>query len=114
MRDLKFAIRVLARKPGFAAVAILTLALGIGANSAVFTLVRAVLLRPLPFEAPDRLTMVWEDASFIGFPHNTPAYGNYSDWKAQNTVFESMAAMANRGFSLTGDGEPLKVTGYRV
>ena len=92
----------------------LTLALGIGANTAIFSVVNAVLLRALPFPEPDRLVMVWEDASFAGFPRNTPAPANYADWKAQNQVFEEMAAFDERSFNLTGDGEPEKIEAYGV
>ena len=91
IRDARFALRTMARKPGFTAIAIIIMALGIGANTAIFSLVRAVLLRPLPFADPDRLVMVWEDATKYGFPKNTPAPGNYADWKARNEVFEAMA-----------------------
>jgi putative ABC transport system permease protein len=90
------------------------MALGIGANTAIFSLVRAVLLRPLPFRDPARLVMVWEDASFIGFPRNTPSPANYSDWKTRNEVFEEMAALESTTFNLTGDGEPQKVEAYQV
>ena len=114
MKDMRFAIRILVRKPGFTVVAVVIMALGIGANTAIFTLVRAVLLNPLPFHEPARLMMVWEDASFIGFPRNTPSPANYADWKAQNEVFEDMAALDNRSFNLTGDGEPEKVSAYGV
>ena len=114
IRDSRFALRTMARKPGFTAVAIIIMALGIGANTAIFSLVRAVLLRPFPFANPDRLVMVWEDAAYVGFPKNTPAPANYADWKAQNEVFEDMAAVSNRDFNLTGDGEPEKVYAYAV
>jgi putative ABC transport system permease protein len=114
LQDLRFAFRMLARKPGFTIVAVVIMALGIGANTAIFSLVRAVLLRPLPFHEPNRLVMVWEDASFIGFPRNTPAPANYADWKARSEAFEDMAALASRSFNLTGDGEPVKVQGYGV
>ena len=97
------------RKPAFTSVAVLIIALGIGANTAIFSLVRAVLLRPLPFADPDRLVMVWEDASWANFPKNTPAPANYVDWKTRNEVFEDMAAVTQRDFNLTGDGEPEKV-----
>jgi len=114
LQDLRFAFRMLARKPGFTVVAVVIMALGIGANTAIFSLVRAVLLRPLPFYEPNRLVMVWEDASFIGFPHNTPAPANYADWKANNEVFEDMAALDMHSFNLIGDGEPQKVQAYGV
>jgi putative ABC transport system permease protein len=114
IRDVRFALRTMARKPGFTAIAIIIMALGIGANTAIFSLVRAVLLRPLPFANAERLAMVWEDAAYVGFPKNTPAPANYADWKARNEVFEDMAAVRTRDFSLTGDGEPEKVDAYGV
>src|SRR5205085_3049801 len=114
IRDVRFALRTMAKKPGFTVVAVIIMALGIGANTAIFSLVRAVLLRPLPFANPDQMVMVWEDASFIGFPRNTPAPANYADWKAQNEVFEDMAAVDYRNFNLIGDGEPEKVYGLGV
>src|SRR2546423_10429064 len=114
IRDTRFALRTMMKKPGFTAVAIIIMALGIGANTAIFSLVRAVLLRPLPFANPDRLVMVWEDAAYVGFPKNTPAPAHYADWKTRNEVFEDMAAMTGRDFNLTGDGEPEKVYAYGV
>lgn len=113
-KDLRYGVRSLLKHPGFTCIAVLTLALGIGANTAIFSLVNAVLLRALPFREPDRLVMVWEDASFAGFPRNTPAPANYADWKAQNQVFEDMATFDQRSFNLTGDGEPEKVQAYGV
>src|SRR5258708_3439497 len=104
--DVRYALRTLRRSPGFAVVVILILALGIGANTAIFSLVNAVLLRPLPFPDADRLVMIWEDWTAIGFPRNTPAPGNYLDWKKQNQVFEDMTAIRFRTLNLTGDGEP--------
>ena len=114
MNDLKFAFRQLVKNPGFTTVAVLTLALGIGANTAIFSVIDAVLLKPLPYREPDRLVMVWEDASFIGFPRDTPAPANYADWKAQNQDFEDMAATDWRSFNLIGDGEPEKIQAYGV
>jgi putative ABC transport system permease protein len=113
-QDLRFGVRAFLKKPGFTLIAIIIMALGIGANTAIFSLVRAVLLRPLPFRDPDRLAMVWEDATFIGFPKNTPAPGNYAEWKARNEVFEDMAALEDHNYNLTGDGEPEKVYGHGV
>src|SRR5262245_11139195 len=113
-QDLRFGFRQLLAKPGFTVIATLSLALGIGANTAIFSLVDAALLRPLPFHDPDRLVMVWEDAAKIGFPRNTPAPANYADWKAQNQVFEGMAALEGRNLNLTEEGEPEKVEGQAV
>ena len=113
-RDLRYAWRMMRGNKGFTVVAVISLALGIGANSAIFSLVNAVLLRPLPFVEPDRLAMVWEDATFAGFPRNTPAPANYVDWKNQNRVFEDMAALTIANFNLTGDSEPEKVEAHMV
>jgi putative ABC transport system permease protein len=112
LQDARYGLRMLRKSPGFTAVAVIVLALGIGANTAIFSLVDAVLLRPMPFPEPDRLVMVWEDFSRMGFPENTPAPANFVDWKKQNHVFSGMAAMASRTYNLTGDGDPEKVEGY--
>ena len=113
-QDLRFGVRLMLSKPGFALIAIVSLALGIGANTAIFSLVDAVLLRPLPFREPERLVIVWEDASSIGFPRNTPAPANYADWKSQNRVFEDMAALSWQSYNLTEDGEPERVEAQAV
>src|SRR5687767_4423130 len=113
-RDVRYAVRVLLKKRAFTAIAVLSLALGIGANTAIFSVISAVLLRTLPFDDPERLVVVWEDASLVGFPQNTPAPGNYADWKAQNATFEDMAALRSRTLNLTGDGEPEKVTAHAI
>jgi len=112
--DLRYSFRLLARKPAFTIVALLALAIGIGANSVIFSVVNSVLLRPLPYKEPDRLVMVWEEATSIGFPENTPAPANFIDWRDQNRVFESMAATASERYNITGDGEPEKVEGLRA
>src|ERR1041384_6540000 len=114
IRDVRFSLRTMAKKPGFTAVAIIIMALGIGANTSIFSLVRVVLLRPLPFAHPDRLAMGWEDAGDIGFPNNTPPPANSVRWKDRNEVFEDMAAVTERDFNITGDGEPEKVYAYAV
>src|SRR5262245_15338629 len=114
LQDLRYGARTLLKNPGFTLIAVLTLALGIGANTAIFSVVNAVLLRSLPFHDPDRLVMVWEDASFAGFPRNTPAPANYADWKSQNSTFEDMAATAGASFNVTGDGEPERVAAEQV
>ncbi len=113
-QDVRYGGRMLRKHPSFSFVAVLTLALGIGANTAIFSLVSAVLLRPLNYRDAARLVMVWEDESAIGFPRDTPAPANYADWKAQNQVFEDMAALESRNFNLTGDGEPEKISAFGV
>src|SRR4051812_22233637 len=114
LQDLRYGVRMLWSRPGFTLVAVLTLALGIGANTAIFSLVNAVLLKPLPFPDAERLVMVWEDASSIGFPKNTPAPANYVDWKTQTNSFEDMAAISTVSYNLTGAGEPQKLNGQAV
>ena len=113
-KDIKYAVRGLLKRPGFTVIALITLALGIGANTAIFSVVNAVLLRPLPFQDPEKLVIVWEDATFAGFPRNTPAPANYVDWKTQNQSFADMAASAETSFNLTGDGEPERVQAFSV
>ncbi len=113
-QDLRYGLRMLIRSPSFTIIAVLALALGIGANSAIFSVVNTVLLRPLPYKNPDALMMVWEEATHLGFPDNTPSPANFLDWREQNTVFEGMAAMAQRSFNLTGVGEPERYDGRRV
>ncbi len=113
-QDLRYALRMLVKNPGFTAVAIVALALGVGANTAIFTVVNTVLLRPLPYKDPDRLVMVFEDSRAHGFPRDVPTAANYIDWRDQNQVFESMAAIAGGSFNLTGVGDPERITGYRV
>jgi putative ABC transport system permease protein len=113
-QDLRYGLRTLRKNPGFTAVAVIALALGIGANSAIFSVVNTVLLRPLPYKDPDRLVMVWEDDTRHGYPRDTPAAANYVDWREQNRVFEGMAAIADQSFNLTGEGEPERIAGRRV
>jgi len=114
IKDLKYGVRGLLKRPGFTIIALITLALGIGANTAIFSVVNAVLLRPLPFHNPEQLVIVWEDATFAGFPRNTPAPANYVDWKTQNQSFADMAASYETSFNITGDGEPERVQAYSV
>jgi putative ABC transport system permease protein len=113
-QDLRYSLRSLAKNPTFTIVAVLALALGIGANSAIFSVVNTVLLRPLPYKDPERLVMVWEDATERGYPRDTPAVANYIDWRDQNQVFEGMAAVTEASFNLTGVGDPERLNGRRV
>ncbi len=114
LADLQYAVRVLRKTPVFTVAAIGTLALGIGANTTIFSLVQTVLLRPLPFQNPDQVVMVWEDQTAAGFPRNSPAPGNYQDWHAMNRSFTDMAATQFAAASLTGDGPPELVLGRNV
>src|SRR5271154_3116295 len=112
LQDIRFGLRMLVKSPGFTCFAIFVLALGIAANTAIFSVADTVLLRPLPYRDAGRLVMVWEDASAFGFPRDTPAPGNFADWKARNQVFEDMAASAFSGsFNLTGEGNPEEIPG---
>lgn len=114
LTNLRYTFRQVLKNPGFFVVAVAALALGIGANTAIFSALEAVLLKPLPYNHPEQLVMVWEDASFIGFAFNTPAPANFVDWKAQNQVFTDMAARQSSSMSLTGDGPPEELYGQRV
>jgi putative ABC transport system permease protein len=113
-QDARFGARTLAKNPGFTAVAVVALALGIGANTAIFSVVNTILLRPLPYKDPDRLVMVWEKGAADGFPINSTSAANFIDWRDQNQVFEGVAVMGRASFNLTGVGEPLRVDGRRV
>src|SRR5579864_7769105 len=112
--DLRYALRLLRQAPGFTLVALCALALGIGANTAIFSTLSAVILRPLPYADPDRVVMVFEDASSIGFAHNTPAPANYFDWREQNHVFADVAATRTRTRAVTGDGAAEQLLGYQA
>jgi putative ABC transport system permease protein len=109
---MRYALRTLLRSPGFAAAAVLTLGLGIGANTAIFSAVDAALLRPLPLAHADRLVQIWETHPM--FPHLGVAFPDYLDWRAQAKSFEEMAAWGNQSFQITGVGEPEQVDGSIV
>ena len=103
MQDIRFAFRLLAKSPGFTAIAIITLALGIGANTAIFSVVNGVLLRPLPFHDPSRLVLIAEKSPF---PVVSTSYENFCDWRDQSSSFERMQAVRSGAITLTGAGEP--------
>jgi len=103
---------MLLKSPGFALMAILTLAIGIGANTAIFTVLNAVLLRPLPFHDPARLMIVSESSQ--QFDAMSVAYQNFTDWKSQNGSFENMAMFRQRDFTLTGDRGPEHIAGREI
>ena len=116
-QDLRFAARQLRKSPGFSAIAVLTLALGIGANTAIFSVVNGVLLRALPFKDPSRIVRVWHTPpakSFPGIDRFSVSAANYLDWKRDNHVFEQMAIYSYRGFTLTGVAQPLQVDAVSV
>ena len=113
-QDIHYGLRMLRKNPGFTAIAVIALALGIGANSAIFSVVNAILLKPLPYKNPDQLVMIWEEATHLGFPKDTPPPANFIDWRQQATVFDGMAATSYRSFNLTGVGEPERLDGRRV
>ena len=110
LQDVRYSIRTLSKNPGFAAVAVLTLALGIGANTAIFSVVESVLLRPLPYPEPGNLVQIWNT-----YPPQVPrgalSPGDYADWREQNKSFSEMGGYAqiSQGFNLTGEGEPQRV-----
>ncbi|HEV3469189.1 MAG TPA: ABC transporter permease [Pyrinomonadaceae bacterium] len=113
--DLKYAVRVMLKQPGFTLVAVVTLALGIGANTAIFTVVDAALLRSLPYRDPERLVHLWEAKQNRDFDRREASYPDFLDWRAQTTeVFEGVAGYVNRGYTLTGEGGPERVMGAAV
>src|SRR5499426_18389 len=111
-QDLRYGLRMLAKRPGFTVVAVFTLALGIGANSAIFSVVNGVLLRPLPLEAPERLIKIWEMLPSGG--QGTASAPNLKDWREQNTVFNGIAAFQFSSFNLHGQESPERLSGAIV
>ena len=103
-QDVRYGARILRRSLGFTAVAALTLALGVGANTAIFTVLNAVVLRPLPYPDPDRLVRIWESNPEKGWPTFSASHPNFLDWRAQSHSFERLAAQAGAGFTLTSPG----------
>jgi putative ABC transport system permease protein len=117
IQDLRYAVRQVRKAPGFAAIAVITLALGIGANTSIFSVVNAVLLRSLPFSDADRLVRVWHtppQSSFPGISVFSISPANFLDWQSQNHVFSSMAIYGFGGFTLTGSDKAEQVTASRV
>ncbi|HKQ90481.1 MAG TPA: ABC transporter permease [Blastocatellia bacterium] len=112
-QDLRFGARMLIKQPGFTLIAVLTLALGIGANTAIFSIVNAVLLRPFPYKEPERLVILRENIS--GGVNSSVSYLNFADWRAQSALCDSIVATrANESFNLTGAGEPERLQGRLV
>jgi len=115
LKDIRYGIRGLLKRPGFTAIAVITLALGIGANTAIFSVVNAVLLRPLQFHDPGELVTLWERNPKQGYEQNPPAAGNFVDWRDQNRVFTQMAIYApSRRFNLALGDQPERISGAAV
>jgi putative ABC transport system permease protein len=112
LTDIRYGLRILTRSPVFTIISLVTLALGIGANTAMFSLVDAILLKPLPYKDPDRLTMLWEKPP--GSERNSVSIANYLDWRDQNQVFEQMCAVTGGSVNLSGADEPEELPGRRV
>jgi predicted permease len=112
LQDLRYALRMLAKNPGFAVIAVLTLAIGIGANTAIFTVVDSVMLRPLPFHDPSRLVMLSEKSA--QFEQMSVSYPNFEDWRAQSHSFEGLAAFRRDSYTITGGALPEHIGGREV
>ena len=112
IQDLRFGLRTLRKSPGFTAVALLTLALGIGANTAIFSFVDAVLLKPLPYPHPERIVSMWEKAP--EFDYNPISTLNFLDWERQNRCFQFLSAIARDTVTLTGSDSPEELNVHRV
>ncbi|HKQ08085.1 MAG TPA: ABC transporter permease [Blastocatellia bacterium] len=108
-QDVRFGLRMMGKNPGFTAIAVFTLALGIGANTAIFTVVNSLLLRPLPFNDSGRLVQVWEASVKLGRGEMPASFPNFADWRDQNHVFDQTLAYADWSFNLTGTGEPERI-----
>src|SRR2546430_16554772 len=118
LQDLRYGLRMLAKNRGFTAVAVVTLALGIGANTAIFSVINAVLLKPLSYQDSDRLVMVWEQNPERGWDRNVVSAANFADWRKQNPVFAELAVadpdgtvnFAARGRPRGGCGDTVSAT----
>src|SRR5262245_59988682 len=108
-KDMRYGMRMLLKKPGFTLIAVITLALGIGANTAIFSVVNAALLRPLPYEEAERLVVLYETNPKQGRDDLNVSYPNFTDWRAQSQSFEQLAALLYGGMVLTGKDEPARL-----
>jgi putative ABC transport system permease protein len=112
LQDIRYALRMLLKRPGFAGIVVLTLALGIGANTTIFSAIDAVLLNPLPYKDPERLMVVWETNKQFGpelWDRNEVTIGNFRDWRSRNQVFEQLGSLFYTDMILTGAGEPERI-----
>src|SRR5712691_2373124 len=113
-KDIRYAIRSLLKRPGFVSIAVITLALGIGANTAIFSVVNAVLLRPLPYHGAERIVSLWQNNVKAAVPRNDVSPANFLDWSEQSQSFEAMAGIEPFGFSLVDSGEPERFPAWLV
>src|SRR5499427_2387848 len=114
LQDLRYGARMLWKNPGFTLIAVITLALGIGANTAIFSVIDALMLRPLPFKEPDKLFQVWESNVKLGYKEMDASYPNFADWRDQNQVFEQIAIYSSGTYNLAGAAEPERAEGAIV
>jgi putative ABC transport system permease protein len=114
LQDLRFGVRTMLKKPGVTATALITLALGIGANSTIFSVVNGVLLRPLAYQDSDRLVMIWGNFSKLNIERLTAKAAEYKDYQAQNQIFDQVAAFDNQSFNLTSADQAERIVGARV
>jgi len=114
LQDLRYGARMLLKKPGFTLIAVLTLALGVGANTAIFSVINSLMLRPLPFREPDKLFQVWESNVKLGYNETDASYPNFADWRDQNQVFEQIAIYSGGTYNLAGAAEPERIEGAIV
>ena len=114
LKDFHYAMRNILKRPGFTAIAVITLALGIGANTAIFSSINALLIKPLPFPDLDRVVAIWDKAPSRGVEHNEVALANYLDWRAQNRSFEQLALYRWWSTNLTGGDTPERIQGFLV
>lgn len=112
--DIRYGLRMLTKSPGFAVIAVVILALGIGANTAIFSIVDAVLLRPLPIPDPGRVVVVHNQLPRLNLPHTEVSAPQYLDYTSQADVFESTAALTTQNFNLTGVDTPERLQADRV
>ena len=114
LQDSRFALRMMRKHPGFSLTVIITLAIGIGANATIFSVVNAVLMEPLPYKEPDRLIRIWESNQGQGRTEVSVSVPNFQDWQKQQSVFEQLAASEVTTFNLTGSGEPQRIAAARI
>ncbi len=114
LQDLRYGARMLWKSPGFTLIAVITLALGIGANTAIFSVIDALMVRPLPFREPDKLFQVWESNVKLGYNETDASYPNFADWRDQNQVFEQIAIYSGGTYNLAGAAEPERIEGAIV